>query len=823
MSPVKKRHSYVPPSGPRDARIVLVGEQPGKIEVQRRKPFCGPAGNELSNCMEAAKIPRTECYFTNVIKDIDRPLRDYINIKGRSTSMLPFGQEYIDELRDELAALNPNVVVAVGNVALYALCSRTGITKWRGSILESTLIPGLKIIPTIHPATIIPPKFVYLNKHLLTHDLTLARRQSEFPEIKLTERHFRTGPTFYDSMSYLDDMIYEGLHNKTIAFDIEIHNMQVSCISFSADATHAISIPFVDSKGDYYTIEQEAEIWLRIASLLEHPAIRKVGQNVIFDNSFLLRRYGIKTKNVDDTMVAQQIITADYPKGLDFICSMWTDLPYYKDEGKQWFKVGGKWETLWEYNARDSIACSIALPKQLSEIDNMQNLPTYERQRLLIEPLTFMMENGICADVVGMTKAFNSADTRIAELQEELNNAAGQSLNPNSPKQLKEYFYNLRRVKPYKKGGKPTTNDDALKRLARRGFSEASIIQEMRRVNKQRANYLDPSHVDPDGRIRCSYNPVGTRYSRISSSKNIFGTGMNLQNWPHSMLRYLTADPGYIYYSFDLSQFENRVVAYVGNVCQMIEAFETGQDVHSLTAGLIFDKPANEISRVDGSCNLGDGQHSERFWGKKANHGLNYDLGYKSFALYYEIPENDAKYIIEKYHTAYPGVRQTFHAHVRRQLSKDRTLTNLLGRRTRFLGRWEHKLFKEAYSCIPQGTCGDLINERGLEYIYYNQELFPNMQLLTQVHDSVGFQLPLNDSWLDHAHQLNLIKRSLETPLSWRVRDFVVPVDLTIGLNMGEVVEIGHKKWPDTNIKLAQMLEENYVQLLNKEEDRPSV
>ena len=811
-----KRHSYVPPSGPQQAQIAIVGEQPGRLEIQRRKPFCGPAGNELSACMEAAKMLRLECYLTNVIKDLDHPLRHYIAMVGKNVTVSDAGKEYITELADELRRVNPNVVVAVGNIALYALTNRTGVTKWRGSILESTLIPGLKVIPCIHPATIIPPKFVYLNKHLLIHDLALAVDESKFPQIRSEPRQYLTGNSFHECMDFLFNMIYSGLEGVTIAFDIEIHNMQVSCISFSASAGSAMSIPFVDSTGDYFTIEQEAKLWLKIAELLENPHIRKVGQNVIFDNSFLLRRYGIKTCDVDDTMVAQQIIAPDYPKGLDFITSMWTDMPYYKDEGKKWFKTGGKWETLWEYNARDSIACSIALPKQLAELNVMDNGATYERQRQLIEPLTFMMENGIRANVADMTKAFNSADFQLAKLQEDLNDVAGMDLNPNSPKQLKEYFYNLKRVKPYKKGGKPTTNDDALKRLARRGFREATIIQDMRRINKQRANYLNPSHVDSDGRIRCSYNPVGTRYSRISSSKNIFGTGMNLQNWPHSMLKYLTADPGYIYYSFDLSQFENRIVAYVGDVTQMIDAFENGRDVHSLTAGLIFDKKPSDISRIDGSCSLGDGQHSERFWGKKANHGLNYDLGYKTFALYYELPENDAKLIINKYHAAYPGVRTRFHAHVRRQLSKNRTLTNLLGRRTRFLGRWDDKLFKEAYSCIPQGTCGDLINERGLEYIYYNQDLFPNMQLLTQVHDSVGFQLPLNEGWRAHAEQLTLIKRSLETPLQWRMKNFVVPVDLTIGLNMGETFDISHGDWPDDSEKLAVMLEANYVQLLNE-------
>ena len=812
-------HSFVPPSGPPDAKIALVGEQPGKTELMRRKPFVGPAGRELSDCMNSAGVLRLECYLTNVVKDLDSPIKSYVSISGKKVIISDAGQAYIDSLRDELRNLRPNVVVAVGNVALFALTSRTGVTKWRGSVIESTLVPGLKVVPCIHPATIIPPKMVYLNKHLLIHDLALAWKERKFPEIRRAERRYIISPDFHESLAYLDRCIIEGLKGSVIAFDIEIHNMQLSCISFSYRPDEAISIPFVQGSGDYFTVEQEASVIKRIARLLENSKIRKLGQNVIFDASFLLRRYGIKTVNLDDTMIAQQIISADFPKGLDFITSMWTDMPYYKDEGKQWFKgLNNRWETLWEYNARDSIACSIALPKQLDQINIDKNLRTYERQRRLIEPLTFMMEHGIKANVEAMREAFNGADTKIAELQEELNNVAGQQLNPNSPKQLKDYFYITKGLQPYRKGGKPTTNDDALKRLARKGFREASIIQQMRQINKQRANYLDPSHVDPDGRIRCSYNPVGTRYSRISSSKNIFGTGMNLQNWPHSMLRYLVADDGYLYYSFDLSQFENRVVAYVGNVSQMIEAFETGQDVHSLTASLIFDMPIDEARDKSNLCPLGDGTHPYRFWGKKANHGLNYDLGYKSFALYYELPEKQAKTIVEKYHAAYPGVRTTFHAHVRKQLATNRTLTNLLGRKTTFLGRRDDKLYKEAYSCIPQGTCGDLINERGLEYIYYNPDKFRRVDLLTQVHDSVGFQIPISLGWLEHARLLNDIKWSLEQPLSWRVREFVTPVDLSIGLNMGEVVELSHKQWPESDEALAAELETIYVQKLNKAE-----
>jgi DNA polymerase I-like protein with 3'-5' exonuclease and polymerase domains len=82
------------------------------------------------------------------------------------------------------------------------------------------------------------------------------------------------------------------------------------------------------------TAEQEMQTWLAIAQILEDPRITKIGQNIIFDASFLLRKYGIKTRNVQDTMIQTGILTPDFPKGLDFITSVYTKEPYYKDIGK---------------------------------------------------------------------------------------------------------------------------------------------------------------------------------------------------------------------------------------------------------------------------------------------------------------------------------------------------------------------------------------------------------------------------------------------------------------------------------------------------------
>lgn len=817
----KRAATYVPPEGnPKTCKWALVGEQPGKTEILRGKPFIGPAGNELNNALTGAGLNRQQGYLTYVVKDLDKPLEHYFRAKPRGEMIqTEAGHAYFDALIDEVRALNCNVIVACGNVALWALTQHSGVTKWRGSVLRCIFDDSKMVVPCIHPATIIPPKRVFLNKHLLLFDLRRVRRivNGEYTPL---ERNIKINPTFAEAEAYLlwlEEQCLAG--HPILAYDIEIYNMQVSCISLAHDLRNAMSIPFINSRGDHFTPEQEVRIWELIARLLENPKIPKIGQNLVFDAHFLLRRYGIRAKNLNDTMVAQQILMPDFPKGLDFITSIWTDHPYYKDEGKKWFRMGGAWEQLWQYNATDSIICAEAFPKQMEQLINQKNVPTYERQRQVIEPVIYMMERGIACDVEGMKHEQTRMLAEAEELQNELNRVAGCSLNPNSPKQLKQFFYVEKGFKPYlKKGsGNITVDAMALKRLARKGSREAQIILQIRKLIKLSSTYLNIEKVDSDGRMRCSYNPVGTRYSRMSSSETIFGTGMNLQNWPHRMLSYLKPDEGYVYYSFDLSQAENRIVAYVGNIPQMIHAFETGQDVHRLTAGLIFNKPAEEVSDVEGSSPFGDGK-SERDWGKRANHGLNYDLGYRSFALYYEIAEPEAKFIVESYHRAYPGVRQNYHAYVRSQLRESRTVTNLMGRRTLFLGPFEDETFKEAYSCIPQGTTGDIVNERGLNFIYYNQHQFGPLELLVQVHDSIGFQIPLSTSWHEHARMLDAIKRSLETPLKthWG-REFVIPVDLTLGLtlNKSDGRDLKAKQWPSDLNRLAAKLEETYWELCN--------
>lgn len=822
---MNKPSTYVPAKKPPVGKpeAALFGEQPGQTEVKRGEPFIGPTKRVLDECFSNANLQRNALYLSNIIKDLDMDLSKYISFTKSGPKITEAGQSYIDWVEQEVQNLDCDVIIAVGNVALYALTGRTGITKWRGSILPCAFDENKYVIPIVHPATVLPPKFQYLNKHLIKFDLVRARQLID-GEIEFPERNIIINPSFDTCMDYLNKCEYMGNDGWIVFYDIEVYNDEVSCISFSLSKYNGISIPFVDNNGDYFPVHQEAEIWLTIAKLLENPNICKGGQNLPFDSHFLLRKYGIRTKNCEDTMIAQQTLLPEYPKGLDFITSIWTIHPYYKDEGKRWFKLGGKWNQLWHYNALDSIVCAEAFPSQWQSLVNQGNTGTYERQRLLIEPLVFMQEHGIKTDVEGMKKLKQQYQEKVDEMQQELNELAGRSLNPQSPKQLVNYFYFEKNFKPYKnKTGGYSTDDIAMKRLVRKGCREAELVRSIRSYRKLMSNYLNINKVSNDGRMRCSYNPAGTRYSRISSSESIFGEGMNMMNWPHDMLQFLYPDDGQIFYSFDLSQAENRIVAYVGRIDQMIEAFESGQDVHSLTGALISGKTPEEVKEEDKNeipCPLGSGEKTWRFWGKKANHGLNYDLGYKTFALYYEIPERDAKFIVDKYHKVYPGVRQGFHSFVKQQLSKNRTLENLMGRKTVFLDQWGDSMLKEAYSCIPQGTTGDIINERGLIYIYYNQNQFKPISLINQVHDSVGFQIPTSCPWTEHAQMLLSIKNELEKSLvTYYGDEFYIPADLTMSCSLwkeGHGDELKAAQIPDDVDEFAEKLKETYECIYEK-------
>lgn len=808
--------NLVPGVGPPDAKIMLIGESWGHNEALafartgKHTPFCGQAGELLDKLLHAVGISRSSIYVTNVIRE-QPPNNDascFIRFnRDGSPSYTPEYLAYERYLYDEIASIKPNVLVPTGNIPLYALCRKTAITKRRGSILDATINNiTYKVIPTIHPAAALRQ---YIWTHFIAHDLKRIAQEMHTRTIELPIRRLRIRPSYMDVLEYMHSI------RDVVGFDIEVVNEEVACFALAKSPSDAMCVPLRSHGGDYFSPDQEAKIWLELARICQDPFILKIGQNIVFDATFIFRKLGIRVEPVADTMVASAIAYPDFPKGLDFITSIWTREPYYKDEGKKWFKLGGSEDDFFLYNAKDAAVCLEAFPRLMDELRKQGNEETYVRQAKLISPLVYMQEHGIRVDTNGLREASEKAEARIAELTRELHALCGYAINPNSPKQLADYFYVKKGHKPYvsRNTGNISTDVDALKRLSRKGFREAAIILETRKLGKLKGTYFD-MHLDGDGRIRCAFNPGGTKTGRLSSSKTIFGTGGNMQNLPPAFLQYIQADEGCLIYNVDLSQAENRIVAYIAPEPAMIAAFERGIDIHSQTASLIFGVPIDKIKEDDKNqikVPLGTGAYTMRFWGKKSNHSFNYDFGYKNFAIMAEMQEREAKQLIERYHHVYPGVRQ-YHAWVRAKLSKDRTLSNLLGRKRVFRERWGDELFKEAYAWIPQSSVADIINGRGVNYIYYNQEMFRPVELLNQIHDAIAFQMSYKQfTWLQHAEVLLRLRDSLQTPLAWHGREFIIPADLSVGLTMNKKTMSGVKlnEYSEAT-RLARRLSEIY-------------
>ena len=790
-------------SGSPYEKIAIVGEAPGAEEERCGGAFVGKAGQLLTELLQHAGISRSQCYFDNVFQF--RPPRNdltpFIRIQDGRGSRIKESTEYHESkeaLRQRLAETKANVIVALGNVTLYALTGKTNVTKQRGSILESTLLPGRKIIPAIHPSAALRE---YLFRYYIVNDLIRIRKEAEFPDIRTLNRNLVLSPTMND----VEDFLARCNTLPRVSYDIEVKGMELSHIAISSEPDFSMCIPFVSGMEDYWSPDQEAHVMILLEKLMNNTRVEKIGQNLSFDATFLYSKYGIVGTPLQDTMIAAGILYPDFPKGLDFLVAQYCDgEPYYKDDGKEWFKNPfGSEEIFRRYNAMDAAVLMEIFPKQEEELKRQGNYDSYLRQKALLHPLVYAGNKGIRMDVDSMHNASLECTRRITAMQEELNHLAGRELNPNSPAQLKKYFYIEKKQRAYTKNGSITVDDKALKRMSAKGVKEADIILDLRKERKMQGTYYEMK-LDPDNRLRCSFNPVGTAQGRISSSKTIRGTGANLQNQPWQMNALMLADPDHILINQDLGQAENRVVAFVSGESKMMKAFDEGIDIHTQTASMIYEVPPEEITK------------EQRDWGKRANHGLNYDLGYRSFALYYQITEPEAKHIVERYHHIYKGVRE-WHATVREELSRsNKTLTNCFNRKRTFFDRWGHDLFKVAYSYIPQSTIAELMNTYGVCFLYERQDLFPEVQFLNTIHDSIRYQIPLDVGPERIIEIIKKVKESLEHTLEWRGKSFSIPVDTEIGFsfNKSSMLEWKAKK-VDTQtsaslaVELGEYVEQN--------------
>ena len=793
------------------SRILLIGETPCAEDFKTRKPFSGTAGTLLGQCLGTAGLSLS----TLSVLFVHPTSTNTSSIWTEKTGFTLTGADNLLRLISEIQKLNPNVIVPLGEMALNGICRRKGITKYRNSILESAGFSRpdgspYKVIPTLSPNMAIRQ---YLFRYHIANDFRRINDESLSPDINIPNRTLLVQPTHGECISFLTDLIEK---KKPAAFDIEVYKGEVSCISFAPSPLVSMSIP----TDERWTIEEEMVLWRLINRYLGDASIAKYLQNGMFDRSFLIFKNSIITRGViHDTMIKQHLNYPDFPKGLGFICSIHTREPYYKDDGKTWFNdlkgTGhGNIDQFYQYNAKDSAVLMEADPPLQAELEKFGNAETYDFSRRLMEPLLYMSTRGIKVDKAKLEEHKIEATESLRLAQLELDRLCGFALNVSSPKQCQAYFYGALGHKPITalkkdaktgaRASKVTTDNKAMKKLVLKGCKEASLVQQVRAYRKLIGTYLN-IQFDTDGRLRCSWNIAGTNSGRLSSSETIFGTGTNLQNLPKIFKAFLVADTGNILCEMDKAQAEWVVVAYLCGDAHMIQTIENKEDAHINTAHLMFGAPKELIKLEDELLGSESDEEiirakraekipeilkyhpianmSMRQAGKKSNHGLNYDLGANGFAATYGLDLREARRCCDLYHRAYPAIR-IWHSHIRTQLGKDRTLTNLFGRKRRFLDRWGDDLFKAAYAYIPQSTVAQLLNKGLIEC--YERQTSANyhhlrwVDLLSQVHDSVLFQFPV--SYTEGlARSIISIKEFIEVPLIANGRSFVIRTDAKIG------------------------------------------
>lgn len=451
------------------------------------------------------------------------------------------------------------------------------------------------------------------------------------------------------------------------------------------------------------------------------------------------------------------------------------------------------------------------------EINKSYEVPAgiYSFERALQGPYLEIMQRGFKVDQLARRKASEDLESRIAQLTSILNEFASavwdKPLNPRSPKQLQEFFYDKMRLPEVwisQKGQKKlSTNREALEKVFQSNMYArpfVNLILSIREAAKQLEVFN--TEIDSDGRFRTSYNIAGTETGRPSSSENAFGTGGNAQNIAPPLRYVFVADAGYKLCVIDLEQVEARDVGFFAgclfNDWKFLDSCESG-DLHTNNSKLIWPELAwtgDQKKDKELASQIFYRDFSYRDMAKRGGHLSNYFGTAWTAARALKVPvaimeEFQARYIrgrvadpirsIEGIEPAYPSIAR-YWQWIAEQLQTTSLLVTPFGRQRHFFGRAnDDTTLREAIAFLPQSTTADRMN-LGLWRVWYHM---PEVQLLAQTYDSITFQFP------ETADANSIISRALELIRvelkAQNGRSYVVPGEAKIGWNWGYYVEQG--------------------------------
>ncbi len=530
-------------------------------------------------------------------------------------------------------------------------------------------------------------------------------------------------------------------------------------ISLSVEAGAACYIPV--GHGDPETLSLGAEddvdqlelkaVVKALKPVLEDPGIIKIGQNIKYD-MLVLSRHGVRVAPVEDTMLLSYVVDAGlHGHGMDELSQL-----HLAHKPISYESVAGKGKSQITFNkvpldqatayAAEDADVTLRLfqtlkPKLVSD----RKTTVYETlERPLVPVLVDMEAAGIKVDRNVLSRLSGDFSQRMAALEEEVHQLAGESFNLGSPKQLGEILFDKMGLDGGKKTktGAYATGADVLETLAAHGHDLPARVLEWRQMSKLKSTYTDalPEFIHPEtGRIHTSYSMAATTTGRLSSSDP------NLQNIPirteegRQIRTAFVADKSNVLISADYSQIELRVLAHIADIDALKQAFADGLDIHAMTASQMFDVP---IKGMDPSV---------RRRAKAINFGIIYGISAFGLANQLGIPRTEAQNYINAYFERFPGI-QNYMKTTKEKCREEGCVYTIFGRRMHYPrinsknGAERAFMERAAINAPIQGSAADIIRRAMVRIPDVLKAKKLSARMLLQVHDELVFEVPKKEA-----------------------------------------------------------------------------
>jgi DNA polymerase-1 len=484
----------------------------------------------------------------------------------------------------------------------------------------------------------------------------------------------------------------------------------------------------------------------RLKPLLENPAILKIGHNIKYD-SIVFATYGIAVAPIDDSMLISYVLDGgQHGHGMDELAQLhlghttikFTDVTGTGKAAIGFDRVG--LEAARDYAAEDADITG-RLHRLLKRRLVAEHMVTvYETiERPLVPVIAAMERHGIRVDRQALAEMSRDFAHRLGDIEAEIHRMVGHPFNINSPKQLGEVLFDELKLPGGKKGktGAYGTGADVLEELSANHLLPQRVL-DWRQLAKLKSTYADAlvDQIDPrTGRVHTSFAMAATSTGRLSS------TDPNLQNIPvrteegRKIRRAFVAEPGHKLLSVDYSQIELRLVAEIGGIDSLKQAFRDGVDIHALTASQVFGVP---LAKMDGAT---------RRKAKAINFGIIYGISGFGLSRQLGCSPREASDNIRAYFERYPGIKD----YMERARTEARTrgyVVTLFGRRCHMPGIADKNparrgfAERQAINAPIQGTAADIIKRAMIRIVPTLADARLDARLLLQVHDELLFEVP---------------------------------------------------------------------------------